>query len=252
MLFVVSHCNVLTVGARPPTACALCGTTSIDATRLTPLLVRDTRDIALPALVVQDQRGGAPRRAGSVLHMGVCNSRGRVYSFARGGVCVERRWKRCLVLPLPVPIDAGAWDAALTARCQVAERAYDEVTNNCYDWVVRFLAPVWPVSKHDVSRALLCGALGELELCASLPRGDGCWVVAPATHRRLRCGCAACGGAREGACRVGVLCDGNCRAPLLGVHRCRACSAQLCAWCATTRGSLALCNGNVHHEWLNR
>lgn len=81
----------------------------------------------------------------SDLHIGVTDSRGYIYEYDERGVTVGRDgWSCCLSIELS-DIDMKSWDTKLSriwTGSNWTTDMYNEVTHNCYDYVLEFLRTI--------------------------------------------------------------------------------------------------------------
>ena len=162
------------------------------------------------------------------LHVGVIDVFGFVHCFSSKGYRI-REWHDFLAIPLPVSDlhrrhwHSLLWTFGLTNRDKWRSHHYDARSKNCFDFVVEFLRFLdLSMSKRQVSRDLLCPALGALEQCLRL--GSRKHLTYHTPSRRLHW----CAGPKQ-ATEVLRVCD-TCidRQASLSCVRCRY---QLCAPC---------------------
>ena len=166
-----------------------------------------------------------------VLHIGVVTTQGKVVDLDEDGVSC-RVWKKKKPCLLEIPIQAPAttdWDVLLMEHMEHERNVkFDKRTNNCLDFVCRFLNRSLftssPLSRHQVSGLLLAPWLGryqwQIKMRDASSTSGVVWLFRPAVLR-----------IRHAKSQAALLCDLCCEAPNYTVRSCVTCRAQSCSIC---------------------
>ena len=82
---------------------------------------------------------------GCLLHVGVTDSRGAVFHFDERGLHeADKGWSEALSISVEMPYSDERWDADLAShvtieKLRITLHRYQQLSNNCYDFVLRFL-----------------------------------------------------------------------------------------------------------------
>lgn len=195
------------------------------------------------------------------LHIGVCDSHGKVCSFDADGVSVQKNWKDVLVVPVEVPVALELWDQGWKQHLKREKKMfkkkgkknhgkYDAKENNCFDFAMRFLDLIHPMGegkKHDkrfFSRFFLCELVGRFELWLKaeqmLSVGQSVMLVENLEEKRKIIHTTEKTKKNQ---KGFVWCDwcGDGVVEGLVVMQCTECKSQLCAACKETQGNLRPC-----------
>eukprot|EP00455_Lapot_gusevi_P029073 TRINITY_DN3112_c0_g1_i1.p1 TRINITY_DN3112_c0_g1~~TRINITY_DN3112_c0_g1_i1.p1 ORF type:complete len:320 (+),score=55.61 TRINITY_DN3112_c0_g1_i1:72-962(+) len=138
-----SRCCNLQYFSWQPCVCATCQQPIEATVHLVPFQVAQPRCLVIRATV---GFSSWRYRDAVLLHVGISDSRARVYNFDQKGQRAEEAepvWNLSLSVPLECPqMSDQAWDEALHQHLLKDRRQhgrYDEFDNNCFGFAVRFL-----------------------------------------------------------------------------------------------------------------
>ena len=217
------QCQTCQISSVRSTGCLACGDTERASCHRVESRVHDSSRGLQNAFCLRTSRGPMLRYTrASELHIGVCDSRGIVHAFERGGV-KRREWKDCLAFRIE-----GSWSeeefhnslVAISGRWKRKKKRYHVGKRNCFDFVLAFLRSLGrDMSKRELSHIHLCPLVAAFEFCLQyqddVREASVIYLYAP----RIR-----------ELCHDPLLCD-MCRKSRKACFGCRLCRGQYCAPC---------------------
>lgn len=148
ILWAVSHsCETHTAYfLQYPSTCTTCGA-ELSAHHVSKLESSLVSSAAAPrSIVIRPTVGSFHNyRHDMLLHVGITNSKGHVFNFDAGGCHIEPVWVECITVPLEAShLSDTHWDQRLqqhhnSEQTRKTTYPYHSLSNNCYDYAIRFL-----------------------------------------------------------------------------------------------------------------